>query len=106
MHKTLISVEALDAALADSNLRIVDCRFDLANPDAGLIAYRAAHIPGAVYAHLDTDLAAPITPQTGRHPLPDLHTFAKRLGQWGIDNRTQVIAYDADSGAIAARLWW
>ncbi len=104
---TLISASELAAAHAtDDNWLIVDCRFDLANPDSGELAYREGHIPGAVYAHLDRDLSSPITPETGRHPLPNPERFAQRLGEWGVSPTTQVVAYDADTGAIAARLWW
>lgn len=106
MYSTVISSTDLAAHLADSNWLIVDCRFDLAQPDAGEIAYLAGHIPNAVYAHLDRDLAAPITPATGRHPLPAPQQFAETLSAWGINNDTQVVAYDADTGMYAARLWW
>jgi thiosulfate/3-mercaptopyruvate sulfurtransferase len=103
---TLISASELAAHTTDSNWLIVDCRFDLANPDSGELAYREGHIPGAVYAHLDRDLSSPITPETGRHPLPNPERFAQRLGEWGVSPTTQVVAYDADTGAVAARLWW
>lgn len=106
MYSTLISVSQLQALRSAQPVVIVDCRFDLAQPQAGHAAYRAGHIPGAVYAHLDEDLSAPKTAQSGRHPLPDPAQFAAKLGAWGIDRNTQVVAYDADSGAIAARLWW
>jgi len=104
MYSTLISAADLRTHLA--SFVVVDCRFDLAKPDAGEAAYAANHIPGAVYAHLDRDLSSPITPTTGRHPLPDTPVLAAKLGRWGIDNHTQVVAYDADSGMFAARLWW
>lgn len=106
MYSTVISPADLAVHLADSNWLIVDCRFDLAQPDAGEIAYQAGHIPNAIYAHLDRDLAAPITPATGRHPLPAPQQFAETLSAWGVNNDTQVIACDADSGMYAARLWW
>jgi thiosulfate/3-mercaptopyruvate sulfurtransferase len=106
MHTTLVSVETLAAHLEDSSWLIVDCRFDLAKPSAGENAFNAGHVPGAVYAHLDRDLAAPVTSTTGRHPLPDPRDFAATLGRWGVTPGTQVIAYDADNGMYAARLWW
>src|SRR5690606_6341754 len=106
MHKTLVSVATLAAHLEDPSWRIVDCRFDLANPGAGEAAFAASHIPGAVYAHLDRDLAAPVTAATGRHPLPAPDAFATKLGAWGIGPDTQVVAYDNDVGMYAARLWW
>jgi thiosulfate/3-mercaptopyruvate sulfurtransferase len=32
--------------------------------------------------------------------------LATKLGEWGIDNTKQVIAYDDSFGAMASRLWW
>jgi thiosulfate/3-mercaptopyruvate sulfurtransferase len=106
MFTTLISASELAARLDDPNTLVVDCRFDLAQPDAGRQAYLAEHIPGAVYAHLDRDLSSPITPHSGRHPLPDPDAFARTLSAWGVKAQTQVVAYDADNSAFAARLWW
>src|SRR5690606_4189636 len=106
MFTTLICPQELAAHLTDPEWLVVDCRFDLAEPERGEQAYRESHIPGAVYAQLDRDLSGPIGPNTGRHPLPDPERFAQRLGEWGVTERTQVIAYDADTGAFAARLWW
>jgi thiosulfate/3-mercaptopyruvate sulfurtransferase len=103
---TLIESAEVARHLGDPRWAIVDCRFDLANPNAGREQYRSGHIPGARYAHLNEDLSGPITASTGRHPLPRLEEFARRLGAWGIDERSQVVAYDDASGAIAARLWW
>lgn len=107
MHTTLVSPSSdLARHTSDPHWLFVDCRFDLANPAAGEASYRAGHIPGAVYAHLDRDLSSPISPTTGRHPLPEPEKFAETLSQWGVQPATQVIAYDADVGAHAARLWW
>lgn len=106
MYSTLISAADLAAHLGEQNWAVVDCNFDLAQPAAGRRAYRQAHIPGAVHADLNRDLSAPVTPTSGRHPLPAPALLAERLGGWGIDNETQVITYDADNGAFAARLWW
>jgi thiosulfate/3-mercaptopyruvate sulfurtransferase len=106
MPTTLVSAAELATHLEDPKWVIVDCRFDLARPASGREGYAAGHIPGARYAHLDEDLSAKITPQSGRHPLPDAQTLSATLGRWGIDNSTQVVAYDAGNGAYAARLWW
>jgi thiosulfate/3-mercaptopyruvate sulfurtransferase len=113
MYKTLISVKDLAArilpahgAAQTDDWLVIDCRFDLSNPDAGERAWQAGHIPGALYAHLDRDLAAPVTALTGRHPLPAPHEFADTLGRWGLTPQTRVIAYDADNGMYASRLWW
>jgi len=106
MFTTLVDVTTLAAHVHDPDWLIVDCRFDLTNTSAGEQAFNAGHVPGAVYAHLDRDLAAPITAKTGRHPLPDPSEFATTLSRWGVTKDTQVIAYDADNGLYAARLWW
>jgi thiosulfate/3-mercaptopyruvate sulfurtransferase len=106
MYTTLVTAATLAANLQAPDWLVADCRFDLAQPAAGEAAYRAGHIPGAVYAHLDRDLSSPITPTTGRHPLPDPERFAATLRAWGVSSTTQVIAYDADNGMYAARLWW
>jgi thiosulfate/3-mercaptopyruvate sulfurtransferase len=102
----LVRTRELQEHLKDPDWRVVDCRFDLAYPDKGFSDYLAGHIPGAVYAHLDRDLAAPVSAASGRHPLPEPAVFARTLGRLGIARTTQVAVYDQGSGAIAARLWW
>ena len=106
MHHTLIQPAELAASLDDAACAILDCRFDLARPAWGEQAYAEGHIPHALYAHLERDLSAPVTADTGRHPLPDAGQFAATLGRWGIDAKTRVVAYDQANGAYAARLWW
>jgi len=106
MYSTLISATELASHLDAPDWVIVDCRFDLARPESGREAYTNGHIPGARYAHLDEHLSSPVTPHTGRHPLPDPERLAATLGTWGIAETTQVVAYDAGNGACAARLWW
>ena len=105
-YTTLISADTLAQHINDSNLIIIDCRFSLADSEAGFKAYRMGHIKNARYAHLDNDLASTISNTTGRHPLPNFNTLVKKLGQWGISNTSQVIVYDDANGAFASRLWW
>ncbi len=105
-YTTLISAEILNQQFNSSNWVIVDCRFSLTDTEAGAKAYRHGHIPNSRYAHLDKDLSSAITDFTGRHPLPDFALLAKKLGQWGITNNSQVVAYDDAGGAFAGRLWW
>lgn len=102
----LIATEELQQHLGSDRVRIVDCRFDLADVHAGQRAYEAGHIPGAVFADLDADLSAPIRPDTGRHPLPDVARFATTLGRLGIDDDIDVVVYDGGPGSLAARAWW
>lgn len=107
LNSNLISIGELAANLKDPGWTIVDCRFSLDDVDAGRKEYEKAHIPGAVYAHLDEDLSGEIiTGTTGRHPLPDPDDFAAVLGRWGIGTDTRVVAYDDAAGAYASRLWW
>ncbi len=103
---TLITAEELAAHLGDPDWAIVDCRFDLSQPEIGYAQYRENHIPGAVYAHLNRDLSAPVTPLTGRHPLPDPQILFQTFSRLGIGSGVQVVAYDSAGGSYADRLWW
>lgn len=103
---TLIDVPDLIPLAEQADVRLVDCRFDLHNPPWGRAEYLRAHIPGAGYADLDTDLSGARTGVNGRHPLPAPEDLRGTLGRLGIDSRQQVIAYDQDSGMFASRLWW
>lgn len=85
---------------------LIDCRFDLMSPDAGYRDYLAGHLPGAVYADLDKDLAGPMSSDSGRHPLPDIEKLTARLRQLGISEHTEIIVYDHGNNGIAARAWW
>jgi thiosulfate/3-mercaptopyruvate sulfurtransferase len=105
-HTTLVSTAQLASHLDDPAWVVFDCRHDLANPDSGARAYATAHIAGARFLHLDRDLSAPTTGNNGRHPLPDPQAFMRTLGAAGVDLNKQVIAYDAQTGVYAARLWW
>jgi thiosulfate/3-mercaptopyruvate sulfurtransferase len=104
MHTTLVSTDELQQDL--KAWRVFDCRHDLAKPDLGEQRYREAHIPGALFAHLDRDLSAPRDGRNGRHPLPYPGAFIAWLGQQGLRREDQVVCYDAGPGTIAARLWW
>ena len=101
---TLVSTAELAAHLGE--WRIFDCRHDLAQPDLGERQYREAHIPGALFAHLDRDLSGPKNGKNGRHPLPAPDIFGAWLATQGVRNSDQVVCYDAANGAMAARLWW
>jgi thiosulfate/3-mercaptopyruvate sulfurtransferase len=106
MFQTLISPTELAPQLANEQWAIVDCRFDLTDPGAGERHFLEAHIPGARYAHLDRDLSGEKTGVNGRHPLPTAEQMRQRFSALGVGPGTQVVAYDADSGMYAARLWW
>jgi thiosulfate/3-mercaptopyruvate sulfurtransferase len=84
---------------------LADVRFylDGRSPRA---AYDGGHLPGAVHVDLERWLAAPATPQDGRHPLPTPERFAAGMSACGIGDDTRVVAYDDSGGVIAARLVW
>lgn len=104
---TLISVAQLSALLGEATIMIFDCRFTLAEPAAGRGAYRQAHIPGAYFADMNQDLSTPHIPgKTGRHPLPAKGDWIARVRSWGLHPGIQVVLYDDNGGASAARMWW
>lgn len=100
---TLVSTDEL---AAHPEWRVFDCRHDLAKPELGEQQYLDAHLPGALFAHLDHDLSGPKTGNNGRHPLPEPKTFIAWLGRQGLQPADQVVCYDGGPGAMAARLWW
>ncbi|NJB86953.1 thiosulfate/3-mercaptopyruvate sulfurtransferase [Lewinella marina] len=106
MTTPLISAAEL-AALLPENPLILDCRFDLADPERGRQDYLENHILGARYLHLNDDLSGPVVAgRTGRHPLPDRHLFARLMGRLGLTPSRPVVVYDDKGGGIAARAWW
>lgn len=104
--RTLVSAAELADQIDAHDVAVVDCRFDLRDPAAGERAYTAGHLPRAVYANLDRDLADLSKQGRGRHPLPDADAFCATLGRWGISPDHRVVCYDTRDGAHAARLWW
>lgn len=104
----LISVERLKKRLANGqgNTVIVDVRFKLDDEDAGRKMYLEDHLPGAVYLDLNRDLSGKVGKHGGSHPLPDMPTFAEKLGNIGIDEETTVVVYDQGNEMYAARFWW
>ena len=103
MPGPLISPPELKAAM-NSGIVVIDCRWYLGEPTAGIAAYRTGHIPGAIYCSLDTDLAGP--DGAGRHPLPRPQEFSETMERFGVSRDTPVVAYDDRGGAVASRLWW
>jgi thiosulfate/3-mercaptopyruvate sulfurtransferase len=106
MESNIVRAGWLVQRLDDPSVRIVDCRFDLSNPQRGRTQYAASHIRGAFYLDLEQDLSGPVREHGGRHPLPDVQRLAQTLGKYGVDETVTVVAYDDQGGAFAARLWW
>jgi len=95
-----------DELAQNPDWKIFDCRHDLANPGSGQVEYEKGHIKGALFAHLDRDLSAPLTGRNGRHPLPEMQDFIRFLEKSGVAPTDTVVCYDAGPGSYAARLWW
>lgn len=123
MYRTLITPEQLQALQAQGQrVMVFDCSFDLMAPSAGVQQFEQAHIAGAVYANLDTDLSAkhgatgphgtltaggPDRPSSGgRHPLPNRERFAQWLSSVGLSNDMQAVVYDRQGCNYCGRLWW
>jgi thiosulfate/3-mercaptopyruvate sulfurtransferase len=104
----LIAAQALQQALATpgSDVLVLDCSFDLANPAAGRRAHDAGHVPGALYVSLDDTMSSAKTGLNGRHPLPTREAFASAMAALGAHDHTPIVAYDNAGGMYAARLWW
>jgi thiosulfate/3-mercaptopyruvate sulfurtransferase len=84
---------------------LLDVRWALGDPH-GKERYLQAHLPGAVFVDLETELAGPPSAAEGRHPLPSLQRLQASARRWGIDRDDAVVVYDATGGLAAARAWW
>lgn len=110
-YTTLISVEQLQELMARQQpLTVFDCSFDLSSPSAGEAQFEEAHVPGAVYAHLDRDLSdktgASDAASGGRHPLPAREKFAAWLCSVGFGSDQQAVVMDRQGANYCGRLWW
>jgi thiosulfate/3-mercaptopyruvate sulfurtransferase len=110
MYTTLITAADLGRHIDNPDWVVVDCRHDLVNLSAGRDAFAIAHLPHAVFADMETQLSGARRDAggafRGRHPLPEREAFIETLRGWGVNDATQVVAYDAHGGMYAARLWW
>ena len=106
--RPIVSAAWLRERLATENpgLVVVDVRCNLMDPAWGRARYLEGHLPGAVFADTDQDLAARKTGTNGRHPLPSVARITEVFGRLGIGPDSAVVAYDDASGIFAARLWW
>lgn len=104
--KNIVTLDWLKKHLNDENLIIFDCRFDLKDAEYGEKAYSKAHIPNAILIDLERDLTGEKSKHGGRHPLPNMKMFAKRMNDLGVCNETRVLIYDDGDLSGASRLWW
>jgi thiosulfate/3-mercaptopyruvate sulfurtransferase len=100
----LISTAELEAHFA--KYWVVDVRHQLQDSAWGQRCYAQAHLPHAYFLHLDDDLSGPKTGRNGRHPLPEVGVFLKRLAAAGLRADSHVVVYDQNNAMMASRLWW
>jgi thiosulfate/3-mercaptopyruvate sulfurtransferase len=105
-YRTIISPEALAERIGEPEVIVVDCRHALADFALGRRLYDESHVPGAFFAAVEEDLAGAKTGANGRHPLPNPERFAHFLRALGVDDATQLVAYDAGGDMFAPRLWF
>jgi thiosulfate/3-mercaptopyruvate sulfurtransferase len=109
LNSSLITAAALNIYLSTEttvDIKIIDCRFALSDPELGRQQYQLAHLPGAEYLDLNQDLSSPAQIHGGRHPLPDDRVLGSKLAAMGINHDTLIVVYDDSRFAFAARLWW
>ncbi len=105
----LIQVDELQRLLAGPATGrpvVLDVRFRLGQ-STGRLDFERAHVPGAVYVDMDTELAT-IHPDGvgGRHPMPTVETFTAAMRSAGVTMSRPVVAYDDWASLPASRLWW
>ncbi|MCU1690668.1 MAG: Ketopantoate reductase ApbA/PanE domain protein [Jatrophihabitantaceae bacterium] len=105
MSAVLISAADLATRVAAGDVVLLDVRWALGDPH-GHQHYLDGHIPGAVFVDLDTELASPPSPKSGRHPLPAIEDLQAAARRWGINAGSTVVAYDNGGAMSASRSWW
>ncbi|MCX4917521.1 sulfurtransferase [Streptomyces sp. NBC_01281] len=104
MNATITASELASDLAGPNPPVLLDVRWQLGGPDLRS-AYEEAHIPGAVFVDLDSELAGPAG-AAGRHPLPDPEVFAAAMRAAGVSGNRDVVVYDGGQGWAAARAWW
>ncbi len=105
MYTILIEAEELLGVIGRPNTIIFDCRHSLTELNFGINSYNDNHLPNAVYASMDEHLSQKPNGLNGRHPFPEIQIFSDWLKNCGVNNSSQVVAYDDAGGVYASRLW-
>jgi len=107
----LVSTDWLEAHLADSDLRILDCTVHLRQDEQGRVRVESgrgdwaqSHIPGSSFADLPGEPSDRST--SLRFMMPPAEQFADAMSSYGVGEGTRVVLYDRAAGAWAARIWW
>jgi thiosulfate/3-mercaptopyruvate sulfurtransferase len=105
----LVTTDWLQRHLGAPGLVAADVRWYLDPARRGRDAWRAGHVPGALFLDVEDDLSAPGGGRglpAGRHPWPSEDQVARVMGTAGIGPGVRVVAYDDAAGSVAARLWY
>jgi len=109
----LVETAWLAANLGLRDLRVIDCTVHIgfdpyAEPcytvASGREDFERAHIPGAQFVDVVSELADPANPV----PLmaPGAAEFAAVMGRLSIGNRSRVVLYSGQNAYWATRVWW
>ncbi len=102
---TFIKIDELKKRLKDKNIIIIDCRFDLFNPEYGEKAYMEKHIEGAFFLDVNKDICGDKKVNGGARPVPNTEVFVGKLEAIGISDLTTIVLYD-DNIYGSARAFW
>lgn len=100
----LITADALNKELADTDLRILDASFFL--PSMGrnaILEFQDARIPGAQFFDINTIADQSIDLP---HMLPPPAQFTAQMQALGICQNSRIVVYDNCPLFSAARCWW
>lgn len=90
---------------SDPALRVIDASWYLpAQKRDARAEYAAAHLPGAIFVDLSSDLSNPAAPLRNTLASPD--ALARAFGARGIGLENPVVVYDRLGGYSAGRVWW
>ncbi len=105
----LIQVDELQGLLAGSEVCrpvVLDVRYRMGS-STGRKEFEVAHVPGASYVDMETELATIRADGAGgRHPMPTIETFTAAMRSAGVTASRPVVAYDGWSSLPASRVWW
>lgn len=76
------------------NLFLIDCRFDLFDPDLGYKLYQIDHIPGAFYLDINKDICGKPSIHGGTRPLADIKILSNKLINIGVTMNSTIVVYD------------
>ncbi|MFA9422308.1 MAG: sulfurtransferase [Sedimentibacter sp.] len=104
--KNLKNVDYLKNLMENSDVALFDVRYKLGDTVYGKEEYNKGHIPGAIFIPMEGFLTGEVGEHGGRHPLPDIETFRKKINELGVDDNVDVVVYDDGEVAMAGRLWF